>query len=210
MSFEFQEPPRLSVKSPRSLLLRVHSDLFKVDRCASPYVYPFQLSCFEEMVLVLEDRRFFRHTGVDLQSVVREFVRACLFLRHGGASTIDMQLVRTVTGYKKRKLSRKLYEMLLARILQYRYSKIQILRAYLNCAFFGSHLIGASAASAKMYGKHPDTLDASEASTLAALLVYPRPQEPTEVWRSKVERRAKYAMNIRPRLKEKLQQLKRT
>lgn len=210
MRFDILEPPKARLKSLKSFLRQVHIDLFKVDRYATVYVYPLTLSKLEEMVLILEDRRFFIHNGVDYRASMRELLKAVSFRKHGGASTIDMQLVRTVTGYKKKEISRKLYEMLLARVLQFRYSKIQILRAYMNCAFFGSHLIGARAACQKIYDKRPEDLDLQEASVIASLLVYPRPQIPTEAWRRKIERRAKYAVDVYPRFEEKLQKFNRS
>lgn len=182
----------------RSALLCIHRDLFIVHRHVRPWraIYPSTLTELEKMVIVLEDRRFAIHSGVDWTSVLRELFRASTFRRHGGASTIDMQFVRTATGYRERKIRRKLYEFLLTYLIQYRYSKIVILRSYLDCAFFGSHLIGADNAAMRMFGYSADTLSSHEAAFLAAMLVYPRPQSETSVWRAKVQRRANYGMTI--------------
>ena len=97
--------------SPRRILVRVHRDLFKIERRIVYDYWPEPLSSLEVMVLILEDRRFFQHHGVDFISCVRELSRALLLKSHGGASTIDMQLVRTATGYRERTLRRKLYEI---------------------------------------------------------------------------------------------------
>lgn len=86
--------------SLRNFLLNVHYDLLKIDENAEKYIFDDSLCLVEEMILILEDRRFFRHYGVDLVSVVRESLKAVAFRRHGGASTIDMQWVRTVTEYR--------------------------------------------------------------------------------------------------------------
>ena len=48
-----------------------------------------RLSPFEQMVIVLEDRRFLRHAGVDIQSIIRELYKMILRRKHGGASTIE-------------------------------------------------------------------------------------------------------------------------
>src|SRR5260221_147519 len=98
--------------SIRRALLRLHGDLFKVASRLNLDLFPDQLDVLEIMVLISEDRRFFRHHGFDLKSVAREVFRLLTFRRHGGASTIDMQLIRTITGYRKRTISRKLYEIL--------------------------------------------------------------------------------------------------
>jgi membrane carboxypeptidase/penicillin-binding protein len=160
------------------------------------------------MVLVLEDRRFFVHSGTDYLSILREISRALSLKRFGGASTIDMQFVRTVTGRRNRSLYRKIREITLARLIQYRYSKARILRGYINCAFFGSHLIGGDKAAVTVFGKHPDELSLEESAFIAAMLVYPRPLKPSPEWRRKVERRANYGVSIYVRNEEKLKKLK--
>lgn len=151
----------------------------------------------EKLTLALEDRRFLTHRGVDAISALREFIRAITFRRHGGASTIDMQFVRTATGYKQRTLTRKLYEMLLAILIQFRYNKIVILRSYLRCAYFGSHRPrGADGAAMKIYHKKASELSVEESAFVAAMLVYPRPRNPSARWQLRVERRARYGVKV--------------
>jgi membrane peptidoglycan carboxypeptidase len=206
-----RQEPKLRLPGLRRALLRIHSDLFIIDGQIKRYAayWPTSLSALEKLTIVLEDRRFFNHQGIDLRSCIREVVRAMTFRRHGGASTIDMQFVRTATGYRQRTLRRKLYEIFLATIIQFRYSKIVILRSYLACAFFGSHLIGANVASKKLYGCNADDLQIDQAAELAAMLVYPRPRLPTANWRIKVERRAEYGKRIYVAHKERFDKLPR-
>lgn len=162
---------------PRRFLLRLHYDLFQICRFARWDIDKDSgLSLVEKMVLISEDRRFFRHNGVDCIACAREATRLVTFRRHGGASTIDMQFVRTATGYYERTMGRKLYEIALAWLIQFKYSKIEILRFYLRRAFFGSHMYGVEAASRKVFSKSSDQLELSEAAFVAAMLVYPRPQ----------------------------------
>jgi membrane peptidoglycan carboxypeptidase len=197
--------------SPRRMLVRIHKDLFKIEaRMSYEYGTPEPLSPFEIMVLILEDRRFFQHHGVDLISCLREIMRALSFQRHGGASTIDMQLVRTATGYRQRTLRRKLYEIFLAWLIQYRYNKFEILRAYLKCAFFGSHMYGFESAVQLLYKKNTlEQLELTESAQLAAMLVYPRPLSPNPEWERKLSRRANYAKRLYPRLKQRFRKLPR-
>lgn len=154
------------------------------------------LTNLEKLILALEDRRFFSHLGIDFKSVIRELLKALRNLKHGGASTIDMQLVRTATGYKDRAISRKLYEQFLAVLIQFRYSKLRILRSYLSCAFFGSHLNGADAASNTIFAKNAADLTIDEASIIAAMLVYPKPLVITDRWEKLVKRRASYGVSV--------------
>jgi membrane peptidoglycan carboxypeptidase len=200
-------PAPLHLPSIRTLLLRIHRDLFKVDKFVRSWTPRDALSTVEILILILEDRRFFEHRGVDWRSCVRELFRAITWQRFGGASTIDMQFVRTATGFSERTLRRKIYELLLASLVQYRYSKIEILRAYLGCAFFGSHLYGIDSASRAMFDKAPQDLELNEAAEVASLLVYPRPLIPTAPWRLKVSRRADYAKALFPRLEQRFKKL---
>jgi membrane peptidoglycan carboxypeptidase len=164
----------LNLPSFRGLLIAIHRDLFVIDRYALVYVTNEPISIAEKMVLILEDRRYFNHPGIDVIACGRELLRAVTRRRHGGASTI-MQFVRTATGYKERTLRRKLYEMVLAMIIQFRYSKPEILRSYLACAFFGSGIFGIDRASQNQYGKNSSELTLPEAAFIAAMLVYPKP-----------------------------------
>ena len=199
--------PRIRFYSIRDLLLQINGDLLNIENHWVPYFQWGGLSKFEIMVLILEDRRFCRHIGFDWISCVREALKAITFRKHGGASTIDMQFVRTVTGYKERTLKRKLYDILLAILIQIKYTKLEILRAYLNSAFFGSHLIGADVASVTLFDKMSAELEDEDASRLAAMLVYPRPLIPIAGWSRKVERRAEYARSLYPLLKKRFEKL---
>ena len=125
----------------------------------------------------------------------------------GGASTIDMQFVRTATGYKEKTLRRKWYEMLLAVLIQYRYSKPQILRSYLDCAFFGSGLVGAHQASLRMFSGAPGELTSDSAAQVAAMLVYPRPLRPEAHWIEKIQQRGRYGLARLERSKERFEKL---
>ena len=205
----YEHEPKLKIRRPREILTKIHLDLFKIHSNVQPALayYPPALTNLEKLTLVLEDRRFLVHHGLDVKSVLREILRAVTFRRHGGASTIDMQFVRTSTGYKERTLARKLYEMFLAIIIQFRYSKIEILRSYLACAYFGSHRRGADAAAHKIFGKRADDLSIEEAAFIAAMLVYPRPRQPTVEWESRVHRRADYGKRIYITNKERFDQL---
>ena len=197
---------RIAIPTPRRILLKIHKDLFIVDSKVSSIQKSYRLSNLEKSVIVLEDGRFFSHWGIDWKSIVREMVRAATRRKHGGASTIDMQFVRTATGYKERTLRRKIYEMTLATIIQFRYSKLQILRSYLGCAFFGSGLYGAESASYSIFGNSPDELEMEASAALAAMLVSPKPLKPTSKWDERIELRTKYALSRLYRFEQRFNQ----
>jgi len=203
--------PRKQYPSPRRWLLKLHEDLLTVHSAIDPWAaeYPTCLSEFERLVLTLEDRRFFQHMGIDWRRFIRDAFRAITFRTHGGASTIDMQFVRTATGYRDRKIRRKLYEGLLAYIIQHRYSKLEILRSYLRIAYFGTGLKGGEAAAREVYGRSTTQLDVDQAASVAAMLVFPRPRNPNEAWNYKHLRRANYIKAVYTRRKQGFDKLEK-
>lgn len=198
--------PHLHVWSLKRWLLELHYDLLLIDLHVQNE-WDKSLSEFEKCVLASEDHRFFSHFGVDFISIAREFFRLITLRRVRGASTIEMQFVRTITANYSRTLTRKLREAVLAYVIQFRYSKIQILRSYLRKAFFGSHLIGANCAARKIYGRSAMELRGSEATLIASMLIYPRPHEPTPEWEERVSKRGLYINFLYRRHEEKLNKL---
>ncbi|MBI4014101.1 MAG: penicillin-binding protein 1C [Candidatus Rokubacteria bacterium] len=126
-------------------------------------------------VLASEDRRFYRHGGVDARALAAAAAR---FLSGGpprGASTISMQVAALVDrgGTRRdgpRTLGQKWRQIRLARALESRWSKSEILEAYLNLVSFRGELGGVAAASAILFDKAPHGLTGAEAAVLAALL----------------------------------------
>lgn len=188
--------------------MRVHIDLFAIDNKVLYWAESVgPLSLLEKLVLALEDRRFFEHNGVDWRAVGRELAKLLTGRRVGGASTIDMQFVRTATGFREKTLRRKLYEILLARIIQFRYSKTVILRSYLACAFFGSHIYGIENAAKKAFAKNLAMLNDEQLAEIAAMLVYPRPLRPSDKWMHKVQCRAGYGLRWKGRLEQRFKKI---
>ena len=194
----------------RNFLITINQDLFlikeKIDKIS--YIQKNSYDDYDELyylVMALEDRRFLKHGGVDFRSILRECIKFFLRKKFGGASTIDMQMVRTITGFKERTLYRKFYESILAFIVNFKFSKKQIIDCYLNNAFFGSHLYGIEKATQKCFGKYISQLTFDEKAQLAAMLQRPRPQHPSAEWQEKILKRARYAQIIRSGMKDRNQ-----
>lgn len=183
---------------PSTWFAKLRSDLSRIHQSVQPLSHSptVELTALELMTIALEDRRFFYHPGVDVPSIVRETIKAFTGRKHGGASTIDMQFVRTVTGFRAPTIKRKIYEAFLALVIQLRYKKLEILRSYLACAFFGSHLIGANVAAQTIFNKNADRLSIEEASFVSAMLAYPRPLNELPRWEQRARRRANYAVAV--------------
>ena len=131
-----------------------------------------------------EDRRFFRHGGIDWRGFARSIVRN---VRAGGvregASTITMQVARNsylLQRYHGRSLRRKLIELRLASILEGQLTKEQILEHYMNVIYLGNGVYGVEAASRDLFGKSVSQVSLSEAALLAALPKAPTTYTPRE------------------------------
>ncbi|HXJ81017.1 MAG TPA: PBP1A family penicillin-binding protein [Candidatus Methylomirabilis sp.] len=134
-------------------------------------------------VLAAEDRRFFEHGPVDPQSLVRA---AWTNLRAGriaqGGSTITQQLIKIRLLTPHRTALRKLQEAWLALLVEFRYSKSQILEAYLNEVYLGQRgplmIRGVGAASRAYFGKEAHQLSTGEAAVIAAMVRAPNTFSP--------------------------------
>lgn len=194
----------------------MHWTLLRLDDYAFMFTDREPITDFEILVLALEDRRFFKHFGFDFKSIVRETLRALTFKAHGGASTIDMQLFRTVSNRYEVSIRRKIREIAGSFLLQFRIEKLILLRIYLEVAYFGTGLTGARQAASALFPHHfaeeylvdISALSLDEAAQLAALLVYPKPRFPSSNWHAKVRRRANYALSLHAGCKEELKQSK--
>lgn len=168
------------------------------------------------MVILLEDRRFFNHHGVDIRASIREIIKAIRRLPHGGASTIDMQLFRTASDRYERTLRRKFREVVGVFILQRKFTKIEILRIYLQIAYLGTGLKGVLAASSAMFPDsiseynwefNEDNLTIGQIAQLASLLVYPKPRVSNANWEAKIRRRANYGLALYARREKRLDEI---
>ena len=132
--------------------------------------------------IAIEDRRFFEHSGVDIEGTARAAVAN---LRAGGivegGSTITQQLVRNLYISRERTVQRKVKEACLATKLDRARSKEWILTTYLNQVFYGNRAYGIEAASRTYFSKPASKLLLSEAALLAGLTQAPSVYNPFTV-----------------------------
>ncbi|HWC41439.1 MAG TPA: transglycosylase domain-containing protein [Actinomycetota bacterium] len=143
-------------------------------------------------VVAIEDDRFFEHGGIDMRGILRAAVAD---LRKGtiaqGGSTLTQQYIKKVVTGDSRTLDRKLREAMYAVELERRWSKSQILEAYLNQAYFGDGVYGiATAAQHYFGGKSLRRLTLAEAAALAATIQAPNRLKPTRAKDNKPRRMA--------------------
>ncbi|MDP6618340.1 MAG: penicillin-binding protein 1C [Nitrospinota bacterium] len=142
------------------------------------------------MVLAFEDRRFYRHPGVDPLAVGRavgQWIRNRRVV--SGASTLSMQVARLLEP-RPRTFRAKGAEVLRAFQLERRLGKREILSIYLTLTPFGGNLEGVRAASLAYFGKGPGRLTPAEAALLVSI-----PQSPSRLRPNRHPRRARAARN---------------
>jgi penicillin-binding protein 1A len=122
--------------------------------------------------VAIEDHRFYEHGGVDVIGIAGA-IKDAVTGSPRGASTITQQLVGNMhpeeIDRSDRSLSRKVREQRAAIEMEKRYSKDEILEAYLNQISFGHGWFGIEAAARHYFGKSASQLTLEEAATLAAL-----------------------------------------
>ena len=135
-----------------------------------------------EAVLAAEDVRFFEHRGVDYQAIARaawEDYRAGRVVE--GASTITQQVARNLLPEgigSERSVRRKVREALLARQIERRWSKRDVLETYLDFVFLGEGAYGMAAGARAYFDRDVRALDLPQAALLAGLIQAPGRLDP--------------------------------
>ncbi len=124
---------------------------------------------FVDCITAFEDKRFFKHPGVDAIAFVRAAIANTTGTSTQGGSTLSMQVIRLSQKNNRRTIFNKLKESLLALRLECSYSKKEILALYASNAPFGSNVVGLDAAAWRYFGRSPQQLSWAEMATLAVL-----------------------------------------
>ncbi len=132
----------------------------------------------QEAVLLYEDRWFHWHFGVNPWALARATIATATGKRRIGGSTITMQLARHLYHIDSRSVSGKLWQATAAFWLELRYSKSEILEAYLNYAPYGGNVEGVGAASLVYWRKPVRDLNMPEAINLAVIPQNPKKRLP--------------------------------
>lgn len=149
----------------------------------------------QKAIVAREDRRFFEHSGVDVQGVMRAFIQTYVLKRDmQGGSSLTQQYVKNVLMVQAREdndpiaeyhaqestVARKLREMLIAVQMEKMYSKPEILQGYLNIAQFGSNnLYGVETAAQRYFNVHAKDLNLVQSATIAAITKNPAGLDPS-------------------------------
>lgn len=172
--------------------MRMQSELEKLSR--EPEYAP---SLYAQQLLVSgEDHRHARHYGFDPHSMCRAAWRLIIGQSREGASTIEQQIVRVITGRYERTLARKLREILLASLIAETYPKSIIPSVYLQIGYYGWQMNGYRSACQKLQ-YNPKNMLVYEAAELVARLKYPEPQAVPSKRYSQIKLRRYHLMNLR-------------
>jgi penicillin-binding protein 1A len=134
----------------------------------------------QQAFIAAEDRRFYRHHGVDFFGLMR--AAGALVVKRGhitqGASTITMQVARNFYLSRNKTFARKFNEILLALKIERTINKDKILELYLNKIYLGERSYGVAAAGQIYYGKPLAALDLAQIAMLAGLPKAPSANNP--------------------------------
>lgn len=134
----------------------------------------------KQAFVAVEDERFYSHNGVDVEGILRAMVAN---FRQGriaeGGSTITQQLVKNSILSTEKTYERKIKEALVARQIETKYSKGQILDMYLTSIYFGNGAYGLESAARTYFGKSSSQLTVAEAALLAGLVKSPARYSPS-------------------------------
>jgi len=157
------------ISSSDNKILSKLSRKFEIDN--SKHKIPLFL---KHSFISIEDKRFYKHNGIDLKSISRALFQNIRsgYVKEGG-STITQQVARLIFLNNDLSFQRKIKEIFISLILEFRYDKNQILKLYLNNIYLGSGAYGVNEASQVYFGKLIEELTLSEIALIAGLAPAP-------------------------------------
>lgn len=143
----------------------------------------------KEALVATEDKRFYEHGAIDVFGIGRAFYTNLTAGRTvEGGSTITQQLVKNLFLSSKRIMSRKVEEVILAYLMEYYYSKDEILAMYLNTIYYGNDYYGIYQASTGYFDTTPEKLTLGQSALLAGLPQAPSYYNPVKNYKEAKER----------------------
>jgi len=149
----------------------------------------------QQLLISGEDHRYYRHGGFDVIAICRAIWRGMILRQPEGASTIEMQLVRVLTGKYDKTLKRKIQEIALATLISKVIPKNDIPAVYLEIAYFGRRMNGFRAAFRKI-GGGARQLTYLQTAQLVARLKYPEPRYVSSERLRKINVRADHLLSL--------------
>lgn len=130
-------------------------------------------------VISVEDNNFYKHNGIYIpriiNSIYQNIINSSIV---SGASTITQQYIKNTYLSNEKTFKRKINEMAYALELEKKYTKDQIMEAYLNTILFGSNIYGIKMASKYYFNKNVNDISINEAAILAGMIQLPNYYNP--------------------------------
>ena len=121
------------------------------------------------IILSIEDKSFYKHSGIDVKRILYCSYSNIFNNTSYGASTITQQLIKNVYLNNEKSISRKIKEIILAKKLEKKLSKNEILELYLSCLYFGNNIYGINNACSYYYSKNLENITIKELISFVAL-----------------------------------------
>lgn len=178
LNAEIIEEPKYNIKLYSESGTEIHASNIKFGQVVDVDELPDHVL---KAFIAVEDKRFYRHNGLDYRRITSAALKN--ISENGfkeGGSTITQQLAKITHLSSEKTIRRKLIEAKLAKDIEQRFTKNQILRAYLNSLYFGCGAYGIQAAAYTFFNKPASGLTIAEAASLAAVINSPRLYSPIE------------------------------
>jgi len=129
--------------------------------------------------IAVEDRNFYKHNGISFKRITSSLLKNILANKiTQGASTITQQYIKNAYLSNEQTYKRKITEITYALNLEKKYTKNQILEAYLNTILFGSNIYGIKSACKYYFNKTPQEITIAESAMLAGIIQLPNYYNP--------------------------------
>jgi penicillin-binding protein 1A len=160
---------------PQEQTVIYYSDGQEMDRVGYKRIYSQDFPEFlKEATVAVEDKRFYKHAGLDTKGVGRAIYNNIRAGRKAeGGSTITQQLARTLFLTQQKTYTRKIKEVFYATALEEKYSKESILNMYMNEIYMGRGCSGLACAARSYFGKDIYSLDKAEMTMLVGIIQSP-------------------------------------
>ena len=133
----------------------------------------------EHAAVAIEDKRFYKHKGVDWYRTTGAFINMFLSMKNDfGGSTITQQLIKNLTKQDDITVQRKLLEIFQALEFEKSYDKEEIMEWYLNIVYFGEGCNGVYTAAETYFGKEPKDLTLAECASIIGITNNPSKYDP--------------------------------
>ena len=153
------------------------SFLYAVDGTRNVEVIPANNipDSLKKATIAIEDKNFYQHFGISLKGIIRSVVNNIKSrdIIGSGGSTITQQLVKNSLLSQNKSIIRKLQEIILATVVERRYSKEEVLQLYLGIVSYGEGSYGAQEATKIYFDKNISDLNLAESAMLAGLTAAP-------------------------------------